>query len=77
MTAVNIRLSEQLNNQLSSIAKTLSLPKSYLIREAIKNYINELEEDTKDLTIAEKVLASSTGKTLSFEEIEKKYGLEY
>lgn len=76
MSAVNVRLPDQLNNQLTSIAKTLHLPKSHLIRQAIREYMRELEEDARDVAIAEKVLANSTGELIPWEEIEKKYGLE-
>ncbi len=76
MSTVNVRIPDQLNNQLTSIAKTLHLPKSHLIRQAIQEYMRELEEDARDIAIAEKILANSTGETIPFEEIEKKYGLE-
>ena len=75
MTAINIRIPNKLNDQLLSFAKTMDLPKSHLIRQAIKNYILELKEDAEDIAAAEEVLANSTGETISFEEIEAKYGL--
>ena len=75
MTAINIRIPDKLNKELLSFAKNMELPKSYLIRQAIKNYILELKEDAEDIALAEEVLANSTGETIPFEEIEKKYGL--
>lgn len=75
MIAVNIRIPDELNEQLSSIAKTMDLPKSHLIRQAIKKYMRELKEDAEDIAIAEKVLANSTGKTISWEQVQRNCGL--
>ena len=75
MSTVNVRIPDQLNNQLISIAKTLHLPKSHLIRQAIQEYMRELEEDARDIAIVEKILANSTGETYSWEEVQRECGL--
>jgi len=76
MIAVNIRIPDQLNDKLLSFTKTMELPKSYLIRQAIKNYMLELQEDAEDIAAAEEVLANSTGETISLENMIKELGLE-
>ena len=76
MASVNIRIPEEINNKLVHFAKTMDLPKSHLIRNAIKEYVIELQEDAEDIAAAEEVLANSTGETISLEEFDKKYGLE-
>ena len=76
MTAINIRIPDQLNDQLHSFAKTMDLPKSHLIRQAIKRYMLELKEDAEDIAAAEEVLANSTGETISLQDMIIELGLE-
>lgn len=75
----SITIPDDLNNELTNVAKLEEMPKSKLIREAIKNYLRELKEDRKDAEIA---LARSNNPNKKFytsEEAEKllrqKYGL--
>jgi len=75
MTAVNIRIPDHLNDQLNSFAKTMDLPKSHLIRQAIKSYMLDLQEDAEDVAAAEEVLANSTGESISWEEVQRNCGL--
>ncbi|WP_348638996.1 ribbon-helix-helix domain-containing protein [Rickettsia felis] len=41
-----------MNNCITTVAKLEEIPKSKLIREAIKNYLRELKEDREDAEIA-------------------------
>jgi predicted DNA-binding protein len=76
MKAINVLIPDEANQELIKFAKAMDLPKSYLIKKAIKEYLIELKEDTEDIVVAEEVLANSTGETISLEEFEQKYGLE-
>lgn len=75
MAAFNIRVPDEMNDQLAQFAKQMELPKSYLVRKAIKEYLIELQEDAEDIAAAEAVLANSNGETISLEEFERKYDL--
>lgn len=76
MKAINVLIPDEANQELIKFAKVMDLPKSYLIKKAIKEYLIELKEDMEDIAVAEEVLANSTGETISLEEFEQKYGLE-
>ncbi|GAA5252167.1 ribbon-helix-helix domain-containing protein [Candidatus Rickettsia kedanie] len=75
----SIVIPDDLNNELTIVAKLEEMPKSKLIREAIKNYLRELKEDREDTEIA---LARSNNPNKKFytaeeatEFLKKKYGL--
>jgi predicted DNA-binding protein len=52
MSTITARIPTELNNSLSSIAKTMERPKSFLIHKAIEKYLNEVKEDIADAEIA-------------------------
>ena len=52
MAIINARISEELNNSLSVLAKSLDRSKSYVIAKAIQNYVIEQLDDLEDAEIA-------------------------
>jgi RHH-type transcriptional regulator, rel operon repressor / antitoxin RelB len=70
-----IRLPPEIEKQLAALAKRTGRTKTFYAREAILNYLEDLE----DTYIAEKALDKfykSKQKTIPLAEVMKKYGLE-
>jgi RHH-type rel operon transcriptional repressor/antitoxin RelB len=69
-----IRLPEEIEKRLDALAKQTGRTKSYYVREAILEHLDDLE----DLYIAEKRLAdirAGRSTTVSLEEVMKRYGM--
>ena len=75
MTTISAQVSDELYKSLNDVAKQLHRSSSYIIREAITSYIEEMKEDIEDYNDAVEILARNEP-TISLEEIERKYGLE-
>ena len=75
MQAINIRIPDELNDKLASLAKSLELPKSYIVRKAIKSYITDLQEEVEDYNDAVKISAMNNP-SHSLEQVIKDLGLE-
>lgn len=69
MATITARISESLNDSLSSVANAMERPKSFLINKAIEKYMKELQEDIKDSEIALVRMKKPNGKFYSSEEI--------
>jgi RHH-type rel operon transcriptional repressor/antitoxin RelB len=69
-----IRLPEEIEKRLDALAKETGRTKSFYVREAILEHLDDLE----DLYIAEKRLAdirAGRSTTVSLEEVMKRYGM--
>jgi RHH-type rel operon transcriptional repressor/antitoxin RelB len=69
-----IRLPEEIEKRLDALAKETGRTKSFYVREAILEHLDDLE----DLYIAEKRLADIRAgrvKTIPLEEVMKEYGM--
>lgn len=71
MTTITARISEELDQWLSMLAKETDRNKGYIIRKAIENYI----EEKADLLIALSRIEKNE-ETISIDELRKKYDLE-
>lgn len=71
MTTITARISEELDQCLSMLAKETDRNKGYIIRKAIENYI----EEKADLLIALSRIEKNE-ETISIDELRKKYDLE-
>ncbi len=68
-----IRLPEEIEKRLEELAKKTGRTKSYYVRQAILEYLGDIE----DYYLAEERLKSfSEANTIPLEEIMKRYGLE-
>ena len=68
-----IRLPDEIEKRLEELAKKTGRTKSYYVRQAILEYL----EDMEDYYLAEKRLKSfSEANTIPLEEIMKRYGVE-
>ncbi len=70
-----VRLPTEIEARLDNLAQTTGRTKSYYVREAILEHLDDLE----DLYLAERVLAGIRAgrvKTIPLEEVMKQYGLE-
>jgi len=68
-----IRLPEEIEKRLEELAKKTGRTKSYYVRQAILEYLEDLE----DYYLAEERLKSfDESKYIPLEEITKRYGLE-
>jgi RHH-type rel operon transcriptional repressor/antitoxin RelB len=70
-----IRLSEKIEKRLERLAKQTGRTKTYYAREAILQYLDDLE----DIYLAQKELEairSGRSKTIPLEEVMRLYGLE-
>jgi RHH-type rel operon transcriptional repressor/antitoxin RelB len=72
---ISLKITPDLSFMLDEIAKKQDRSKSYILRKALENYL----EDQKDLEDGIKALIEhkrGNGKTISLEKIITKYGLE-
>ncbi|KTD21285.1 DUF6290 family protein [Legionella londiniensis] len=69
--AIAIRLPEELEKELSMVAKKMRRSKSFMVREAISHYL----EDIRDYQEATDAL-KNTERLYSFEEVRKELGLD-
>jgi len=68
-----IRLPDEIEKRLEKLAKKTGRTKSYYVRQAILEYL----EDMEDYYLAEERLKSfNEAKTITLEKIMKRYGLE-
>ncbi len=70
-----IRLPEQLEKRLNTLAKATGRTKSYYVREAIQEHLDDLE----DIYLAEKALEdirAGRSKVISSDEMWKRVGLD-
>ena len=70
-----IRLSEELETRLENLAKATGRTKTFYAREAIAEYLQDLE----DLYLAEKRwkdIQEGRSKTIPLEDVMKRYGME-
>lgn len=70
-TAISVRISKDLANQLDSIAKETERPRSFIIQKALESYI----EDFADLQIALDRLHDKGDEIISSNEMRKSLGL--
>lgn len=72
---IAIRLTPEMEKRLDELARKTGRTKTYYVREAIVNYLDEME----DIYLAEKrlraLIAEKSG-TYSLDEVVKKLGLE-
>ncbi|HNQ77548.1 MAG TPA: TraY domain-containing protein [Acidobacteriota bacterium] len=72
---IAVRLTADLEKRLDELARKTGRTKTFYVREAIVNYLDEIE----DIYLAEKRLQSlvaEKSKTYTLEEVVKKLGLE-
>ena len=72
---IAVRLPAEVENRLANLAQETGRTKTFYVREAIMNYIEDLE----DYYIAEKRyrdLQAGKSKRISLEELEKELGLD-
>jgi RHH-type rel operon transcriptional repressor/antitoxin RelB len=62
--AIAIRLPEELENQLASLAKKTKRSKSFYVREAIAHYLEDIEDYYSGLEVL-----NNLGRTYSLEEV--------
>ena len=70
-TAISVRLSKELADQLDNIAKETERPRSYIIQKALELYI----EDYADLQVALDRLHDKTDSIVSGKELRRSLGL--
>lgn len=68
---IAIRISEDLDNRLTKLAKMTNRSKGFYAREAIATHIEDLEDTYLALQLSE-----SIGKTYTLEEVEKMCDLD-
>ena len=75
MSAVSIRLPEEISHRLQKLAEKTGRSKTFYMIEAIHEHLNDLE----DLYLAEQRLGdikAGRTKTIPLDEIVKRYGVE-
>lgn len=71
---IAVRVPQEIEKRLESLAKRTGRTKTYYVREAILEHLDDLE----DLYLAEKVLEdirAGREKVIPLEDVERKYGL--
>ncbi|MFA7347828.1 MAG: DUF6290 family protein [Desulfurivibrionaceae bacterium] len=72
---LTVRLPDDLEARLNTLAKTTNRPKSFYVREALERSL----EDIEDIYLAEKRLEdirAGKSKTVSLGEVMKRHGME-
>ena len=72
--AYTVRLPEQQDRDLTILAEQMDRKKSYLIRKAVEQYVQELKQDQEDLQNALKVLKDNKP-NIPWEEVQRNCGL--
>jgi len=72
MTTLSLRISDDLNERLEHLAHEIDRKKSYLIRQAVEEFLEEREEYLVALA-----RLSRNEKEYTLEEVEKKLGLDH
>lgn len=75
MANLNIRIPDNLDGRLGVLANQTGRTKSYYVREALEDKLQELEDYYLGMQIAEKV-ATGKMRTYSQDEVEQACGLE-
>ena len=75
MTTISAQVSDELYKSLNDVAKQLQRSSSYIIREAITSYIEEMKEDIEDYNDAVEISARNEP-TIPLEEVMKNLGFE-
>ena len=68
---LSVRLEESMETKLENLAKATQRPKSFFVKEALKNYL----DDMVDFYDAQKRSKSEDRNLISLEELEKSLGL--
>ena len=76
MSIITARIPDTLDKALTEVAKSMERSKNFIVLKAIQNYVLELQEDIEDYNDAIEIL-NKNEPTVSLEEIERKYELEY
>lgn len=71
---IGVRLEADLENRLGELAKKTGRTKSFYIREAIKNFLEDHEDYLLGIDVLEKIRSGE--KTISLDDLEKELGLE-
>lgn len=69
---LTIRLNNELENRLIALSQKTGRPKSYYVRQAIQNFLEEKEDYLLAISRLEK-----NNPRISLQELEKKLGLEH
>ncbi|MBU2537876.1 MAG: ribbon-helix-helix protein, CopG family [Proteobacteria bacterium] len=72
---LTVRLPDDIEERLNTLARTTNRPKSFYVREALERSL----EDIEDIYLAEKRLEdirAGKSKTVTLEEILKRHGME-
>jgi len=70
----SVRLEKNLEDRLTALSKSTDRSKSFYIKEAIQEYLDEYEELLVALSIKERI-KKGLEKTYTFEEVQKELGL--
>lgn len=73
---LGVRLPEDLDRRLSQLALQTKRPKSFYVKEAISEYLDEHESVYQAIAEYEAQKKDGTLKTFSLEEIKKIHGLD-
>lgn len=68
---ISIRLGDEIEQRLSYLAKITGRPKSYYIKQALEEKL----EDMEDIYIAEQRIEASSGERWTLEEMEREIDL--
>ncbi len=73
---LNVRLSQELDQRLKSIAQKTHRTKTFYVEEALKAYLDAYERDLMVIADYEEQIRRGTLVTYSLEEIKKRHGLD-
>ena len=66
---ISTKVEEKTDTVLEAMAEELGVSKSWIINQALKQYIGRYEDQLSDMRIA------SIGETMAHEDVKKEYGL--
>ena len=77
MSAITVRISDSLQDNLNAVAKYQDKPKSRIIKRALENYLLDIMEDMEDIKAADEAIEQieAGGKTIPWEQVKRECGL--
>jgi predicted transcriptional regulator len=69
-SVISTKVDDRINGLLEKLAKELNVSKSWIIQQAIMQYLDRYDDYLSDIRIA------SIGKTVSHEDVLEEYGLQ-
>ena len=73
---LSVRIPDKLEKRLNKLSESTQRPKSFYVKEALEAYLDMHEVELSAVAEYEEKVRNGTLKTLSLDEIKKRYGID-